>query len=470
MTTKSLRYEQRGTRTSGKIPTVTGLLDREIYLNTFDGALYFKNSIASGLHRVPTNNTVDGFNYLKFSGANIGDIPVYNGSGFTPSGLTFNVSGTGFDLTNYVTTGATGNFLTVDQLFFKSGEIVQAYGVATVTGLRYFNDSVSSNWFDNNAWFTDAELTQKSNDLPYDFTDVVICGTNSIYVNIDNPNWIQPRNIDSNNITGDDGICVTSNNTGIFSGYIDGNISFYGNVVFSGDVGYGPYSSICCIDINTSGYGSSGVSSYLVNTGSNKLCGSSYSTILNGTGNTLAYTNNSAIIGSNINVVSGISDTLYVNNICVSSGGYIYGNVSGYNNGGEQGALNPYRSASTICKNIKLYDNTPVYLDISDVHYSQYVSFSASIIANGDDSFYSSKIDGMVVRSSELTESNLTGTTSVRFVSSSSTNLYAISDPSYCVCAYADAANGSLKLKIISDVSNEIDWFAKVDLMKIIKE
>jgi hypothetical protein len=460
MITKSLRYEQRGTKTSGKIPQVTGLLDRELYLNTSDGVGYFKNSACNGLHRFVTDSTVDGFNYLKFSGANAGDIPYYNGSGFSPSGL---------NLSSFVTTGQTGSFAnssSSSSSFFKSGIVEHRVAEITITGLRYFNSSYSTEWFNQAAWYNDSSLSSKSNDLPYSFTDVVICGNNSVIINLDNPSWVQPRTINSK-INNGTGVCFYSNLSGIYSGYISGDASFYGNSIFSGNVGLGNYSSTCCVTVTGQALGDRGFNSYSICSGNNVISGSNNSAILNGTGNVLNFTDNSAIIGSAINVVSGNPNTLYVNNICVISGGYIYGNVSGTN--AAQLSENPFRSSTTICAHTKLTNDLPYNLDITNVCFDQKISFSACLIAAGDNDYYSSRIDGMVRRCSESKELIL-GSITTSFAGSPSKNLYSTSNTNLDVVPFIDSSDGSFKLKIFSDISNEIDWFAKVDLLKIIKE
>ena len=110
MSSTPFRFVQRRTTVPGKVPVLTGLLTGEIYLQLADGTIYFKNASGNALHTVITDASGFGLNKIKFSGANSGDFPVWNGSQFTPypiSGLS--ISGSGITGSNGLITSGIGS-------------------------------------------------------------------------------------------------------------------------------------------------------------------------------------------------------------------------------------------------------------------------------------------------------------------------------------------------------------------------
>jgi hypothetical protein len=100
MSSTPFRFIQRRTLTSGKVPVITGLLTGEIYLQAADGTIYFRDAYQEKLHTVITDASGFGLNKIKFSGANSGDFPVWDGFKFSPSpisGLSYIGSGSGLN-------------------------------------------------------------------------------------------------------------------------------------------------------------------------------------------------------------------------------------------------------------------------------------------------------------------------------------------------------------------------------------
>jgi hypothetical protein len=83
MECRPFRFKQRRTRISGRKPDISSLYDGELYLNTCDGKAFFRNSACDGLFTIITDASSNGLNNIKFSGANTGDVPIWNGSGFS---------------------------------------------------------------------------------------------------------------------------------------------------------------------------------------------------------------------------------------------------------------------------------------------------------------------------------------------------------------------------------------------------
>jgi hypothetical protein len=477
MQCRPFRFKQRRTSVSGKKPALTGLLDGELYLNTYDGNAYFKDSVCSGLISLVSDRTVDGLNNLKFSGANSGDVPVWDGYNLVPTNLNL----TGINLSGYVTTGQTGNFATVDQLscggvsdFFKSGCLLPASGFESITytGLRYFDSSISDNWFNESAWYIDSGLNQNSNDYPFDFTKIVICNDNRVCVDLDSTDWVQPLSINSSAITNGTGVEFYSNLNKVYSGDITGTASFFGNSTFSGSVNSDNFSTICCLTIQSGTYTTDGINSYLVKNGYNCLCGSSNSTILNGTGNYLIETENSAIIGSSICIISGDANTLYVNNICLY-GGKIYGDGSALTgiSGGGGGPIpeNPFHSCSNVsCIYSTCSTCSLLSVGIYNLEYNQNVLFSASIVGVGETQYSAYKLEGLIKRKSQQCEINL-GCSSVAIPTPATKSIFTRSNSSYDVNPLVNTNDNSLNFQICGSNSEDMDWFLNVDLIKVIK-
>ena len=487
MDCRPFRFKQRRTSVTGRKPTLASLYDGELYLNTADGKGYFKDNTRQNLHTFITDASGNGLNNIKFSGASYGDVPVWNGSGFSPSGLSINIEN--IDLSSYVTTGQTGNFVstsqtgnfaTIDQIgnfgysVFTTGEVVSEESLTTITGLRYFDSSISSNWYSNYAWFSDSSLEVNSNDLPYDFTRVKICNNNPVLINLDNPLWVQPKSIDSSSILDGIGVCLFSAEDKIFSGAITGDFSLFGNSIFSGASNQGNFNQITCVQTGTNTYVSYGECSYLITGNNNVLSSSSYSIILNGTGNTLHHTQNSAIIGSCINISHGQPDTLYVKNICLVNNGKIYGDGSQLINVSGSGSVpinteNPFHSASSVCCFYTSSNNNPINLNIYEPQLNQNVFFSACIISQGSSQFSSHKIEGMIRRESQECEDFL-NTNSIKFINNPSKSIFSKSNSLLDVNMIANIICGTLDLQIIGHSSESMDWFSKVELLKIIKQ
>jgi len=84
MSSTPFRFVQRRTTISGRVPVISSLLTGEIYLQTADGTIYFRDAHQDKLHTVITDASGFGLNKLKFSGAVSGDIPLWDGAKIIP--------------------------------------------------------------------------------------------------------------------------------------------------------------------------------------------------------------------------------------------------------------------------------------------------------------------------------------------------------------------------------------------------
>jgi hypothetical protein len=103
----SYRFLQRRTSVTGRVPEVTGLCSGELYLQLADETIYYRNSNQE-LTTVITDGYVCGQNIIKFSGAQSGDFPLWNGNNFiaySTGDLANAIQTSGVDLTPYETTG-----------------------------------------------------------------------------------------------------------------------------------------------------------------------------------------------------------------------------------------------------------------------------------------------------------------------------------------------------------------------------
>ena len=124
-----LRFLQRRTSITGRVPEVTGLCSGELYVQLADKTIYYRNCDQQ-LTTVLTDGYACGQNVIKFSGAESGDFALWNGSNFIPYNTgdlasaiqAFSVDltpyeTTGYARTCYVTTGETGSFATLSSIF-----------------------------------------------------------------------------------------------------------------------------------------------------------------------------------------------------------------------------------------------------------------------------------------------------------------------------------------------------------------
>lgn len=130
------RFLQRRTEITGKIPETSGLLYGELYLQIADGTIYFLNTNGS-LTTVLTDASGFGFNKIKFSGANSGDTPIWNGMSFDCVNFSNALlSGAGIDFSSYVLSSETGQFLTKNETgCFLTGFDLSNYLTKDQTGI-----------------------------------------------------------------------------------------------------------------------------------------------------------------------------------------------------------------------------------------------------------------------------------------------------------------------------------------------
>jgi hypothetical protein len=106
---------------------------------------------------------------------------------------------------------------------------VDSSGVSPTIGAYYSGVSGSSYWYDLNNWFTNQALSSQATQLPNASTCVELFGAVAPLVDLDNGSWVQPYSIDSTQIGDAYGICFTSSISGVFSGIVYGDASFFGN-------------------------------------------------------------------------------------------------------------------------------------------------------------------------------------------------------------------------------------------------
>ena len=182
----SYRFLQRRTSVTGRVPEVTGLCSGELYLQLADETIYYRNS-SQELTTVITDGYVCGQNIIKFSGANSGDFPLWNGNNFIPYGtgdlaLAIQTSSvdltpyetTGYARTCYVTTGQTGSFASSIDLspYETTGYARACYVTTGQTGLF----STSDLFFETGNGSSSFYLKNSNNQAIGDYSLSIGCG------------------------------------------------------------------------------------------------------------------------------------------------------------------------------------------------------------------------------------------------------------------------------------------------------
>jgi len=154
MSTTPFRFIQRRTLTSGKVPAISGLLTGELYVQTVDGTIYFRDGYEDKLYTVITDASGFGLNKIKFSGASSGQFPLWDGDKFTPYGtgsfVTTGQTGSFINDTQtgvFVTTGQTGNFVANTQtgVFITTGQTGSFGNQNANDSINYLNSGYGLN-------------------------------------------------------------------------------------------------------------------------------------------------------------------------------------------------------------------------------------------------------------------------------------------------------------------------------------
>ena len=145
MSSTPFRFIQRRTTVSGRIPTTSSLLTGEIYLQLADGTIYFKDAYQNKLHTVITDASGFGLNKIKFSGAQSGDFPLWNGNQFIP----YNTGSIGVNTSSFVLTGQTGSFITTGQTGNFGTTVYQNGSSASILNTGYGLNSVQQTGSNN---------------------------------------------------------------------------------------------------------------------------------------------------------------------------------------------------------------------------------------------------------------------------------------------------------------------------------
>ena len=98
-------------------------------------------------------------------------------------------------------------------------------GVANQNVIGRYFAGINNQWYSlSNNWFSNSSLTTQATSLPSGDTNVIMLGSTGALVDLSNPLWKQPASINTTAVTDSYGICFAS---GIFSGIVYGNISFF---------------------------------------------------------------------------------------------------------------------------------------------------------------------------------------------------------------------------------------------------
>lgn len=154
--------------------------------------------------------------------------------------ITFATSDTGYGV-EFITTNDYDVHLRV-----KGNASTEMHWVANVNYLKlkgeqagangmglYFSGTSNQNWTTLSNWYTDNSLTSAATCLPNALACVEILGNTGVLIDLDNVNYVQPYSIDATAVTSDEfGACITSSNSGVFSGILYGDVQFLGNSQF----------------------------------------------------------------------------------------------------------------------------------------------------------------------------------------------------------------------------------------------
>jgi hypothetical protein len=97
----------------------------------------------------------------------------------------------------------------------------------------YFSGTSGQNWTTLGNWYSNNALTSAATGLPNASACVEILGNTGVLIDLDDVNYVQPYSIDATAVTSDEfGACITSSNSGIFSGILYGDVQFLGDSQF----------------------------------------------------------------------------------------------------------------------------------------------------------------------------------------------------------------------------------------------
>lgn len=114
-------------------------------------------------------------------------------------------------------------------------------------------------------------------------------------------------------------------------------------------------------------------------------------------------------------------------------------------------------------------DSSPINLKINnsdkiiDFDLGSTVFFTINVFGAGDNQFISNIIRGIAKRGSD-------DGSQVSFLNSPTKNIYARSNENYSVNIILSTVDNSLKIECIGDANEEMNWFAKIDLINLKKK
>ena len=98
----------------------------------------------------------------------------------------------------------------------------------TVTNNLYFSGVSNNDWFSSQNWFITSSFKTKAPSIPKAINSAYMYGSDSACVNIDNPSWITPQLINTQNVSDPSGIYIISTTGKKFTGTIVGTSTFSG--------------------------------------------------------------------------------------------------------------------------------------------------------------------------------------------------------------------------------------------------
>ena len=98
----------------------------------------------------------------------------------------------------------------------------------TVTNNLYFSGVSNNDWFSNQNWFVTNSFKTKAPSIPKSINSTYMYGSDSACVSIDNPSWITPQLINTQNVSHPSGIYIISTTGKTFTGTIIGTSTFSG--------------------------------------------------------------------------------------------------------------------------------------------------------------------------------------------------------------------------------------------------
>lgn len=95
---------------------------------------------------------------------------------------------------------------------------------------QYWNGALnnSNDWYNLCNWWTCSDMQIQANHLPLSGTNVLAAGLCTLYINLDNYDWLNPNCLDAHSISVEPNVCVYSNQNRIYQLNLSGSVSLSG--------------------------------------------------------------------------------------------------------------------------------------------------------------------------------------------------------------------------------------------------